>query len=181
MSWNDIKASVYASCGALLEPHGFRLIKSRSSYEKVTANGRLMIYFTLVASDVGNRFVRTGCGVRNNAIEDLFHKTSSTDKRCQSATATIGVSCDKLWVLNTTEEVAIAISELNAYVRDVALPFLQKKYSLQDFSMLLNTTNTDGRCPYFANSIWRCHRGLIAELINPFYFQKFLYSLNLGY
>ena len=121
-----------------------------------------MIYFTLVASDVGNRFVRTGCGVRNNAIEDLFHKTSSTDKRCQSATATIGVSCDKLWVLNTTEEVAIAISELNAYVRDVALPFLQKKYSLQDFSMLLNTTNTDGRCPYFANSIWRCHRGLIA-------------------
>ena len=161
MSWSDIKSSILGAAGELLEPHGYKLIKSRDSYEKLTPTGRLVIRLTLVASDVGNYSVRIGCGVRNDAIEDIFHRTSTVDKRCQSSTPTIIIGGDERWRLNTAEEQAVAIAGLQKYIQEAAIPFLQKAYSLQDFSDLLNTTNTDGRCPYHG-SIWRCHRGLIA-------------------
>lgn len=162
MSWNEIKSLILKSCGELLEPHGFRLVKSRDCFDKVSPTGRLVVQLTLVASDVGNYSVRIGCGVRNNAIEDMVHRTSSVDKRRQSSTTTINISCDQLWWLNTSAEVAAAIVGLQTYIRDVALPFLQKDYSAQDFASLLNTTDSDGRCPCHGNGIWRCHRGLAA-------------------
>ena len=68
-SWIDIKTKVVNACGDILSSHGYRFVKSRSSYETTIATGRLSVILTLISSDVGNRFARIGCGVRNSAVE----------------------------------------------------------------------------------------------------------------
>ena len=84
------------------------------------------------------------------------------DKRCQPYTDTVALFSHNRWVLNTSEDQATTIVGFQAYIRDVALPFLQKEYSFQDLSTMLNTTNPDGRCPFYNNAVKRCHRGLAA-------------------
>jgi hypothetical protein len=162
-SWEDTKSSVLEGCEDLLSPHAYKLVKSRSSFEKPTATGRLIIRLAFIATDVGNRFVRIGCGVRNNAIEELVNATSSLDKRSHSSTTTINTYCDTLWLLNTPDEQASTISGLLAYIQDTALPFLERDYSPQDLSALLNITDSDGRPVYrvgMGTQFWQ--RGLAA-------------------
>jgi hypothetical protein len=163
MSWEDIQVTVLRSCEDILRAHGYKLVKSRNHLEKTIATGRLIVRFTFVASDVGNRFVRVGCGVRNHAIEEIVNRTSSLEQRSQAFTTTIDMNCDTIWWLNTEKEQAATITGMHKYFREVALPFLEKEYSLEDFSALLNVTNPEGRPVYrvgMGTRFWQ--RGLAA-------------------
>ncbi|MDB6122743.1 MAG: hypothetical protein JWQ71_1736 [Pedosphaera sp.] len=146
--WKNIKSDILKGCEDILRPHAYKLVRSRSSFEKPTATGRLIVLMNFVSSDVGNRFVRIRCGVRNNEIERIVSRTLSTDKGYHPSTITIGTDCDTVWLLNTQEEQASTIKGLQSYIQDVALPFLEKDYSLQDFSALLNVTDAEGRPVY---------------------------------
>lgn len=159
MTWEDIKREILEACGPLVESRGFKFVKSRTSFEKPTPTGRLMIWFRFVASDVGNYSVSIGCGVRHDAIERIVNQTSTTDKRAQSSTSTISLVWNDgavMW-LNTSEERAAAITKLRAYMQDIALLFLEREYTLQDFSAILNVTDAEGR-PNFVgpgNNFWQ--------------------------
>jgi hypothetical protein len=155
-SWNDIKTRVVSACGDTLIPHGYRFIKSRSRFEKSIARGCLSVSLTLISSDAGNRFARIGCGVRNSAVEDLMGGASTAD-------TTIGLSCDTLWQLNTPGDQESTIHGLQTYIQEVALPFLERDYSFQQLSDLLNVTDEAGLPVYrvgMGTRFWQ--RGLAA-------------------
>jgi len=87
MAWDDTRSLIIAACGTCLEPHGYKLVKSRDAFEKSSASERRGVYILLVASKHGNYKLRVWCGVRNSAIERRFsrslnlpipHPTSST-------------------------------------------------------------------------------------------------------
>jgi hypothetical protein len=69
--------------------------------------------------------------VRHNTIEEIVHQTSTTDKRARSSTTTINAGCSELLYLNTPEEQAVAIARLHAYIREVAMPFLARDYTIR--------------------------------------------------
>ena len=154
-SWSDIKTKVVNACGDILSSCGYRFVKSRSSFETPIATGRLSVRLTLISSDVGNRFARIGCGVRNSAVEKLVGGSS--------ADTTVSLSCDTLWLLNTPEDLASTIRGLQSYIQEVALPFLGSDYSLQHLSDLLNITDEAGLPVYrvgMGTRFWQ--RGLAA-------------------
>jgi len=91
MAWDHTRSLVIAACGTCLEPHGYKLVKSRDAFEKSSACERRGVYIMLVASKHGNYMLRVWCGVRNNAIEDRFHKTSGVDKKYRASYTTINL------------------------------------------------------------------------------------------
>jgi len=135
-SWSDIKDKVVHACADILCSHGYRFVKSRSSFEKTIETGRLSVFLTLTSSDVGNRFVYIGCGVRNSAIEKLVGGSS--------AETTVSLWCDTLFLLNTLEDQTSTICGLQTYIQEVALPYLCRDYSFQHLSDLLNITDEAG-------------------------------------
>jgi hypothetical protein len=164
MSWQEIRNSLFQVCGSLLEPHGYRFVSARAGYERASTSERRGVYLVLVASPHGNHSVQPWCGVRNNTIEKIFHRTSGVDKRYQSSYTTINVG-EGHWYLNTREEQQHAAAKLREFIQGVALPFLGKEYSYSDYSALLNT-DRDGRCPFHGNAENRCHYGLIAAKLS---------------
>ena len=143
MSWPLIQLDVLEPCKALLTAHGFKLVKSRMSFEKPSADGRLVVRVLFVASDVGNYSVQIGCGIRHDAIERIVEAGVAPERR-QSTATTIQAEWSRTWGLNTAEEQQEAITELLRYLHEVALPFLEREYSLADYSALLNQTDADG-------------------------------------
>lgn len=154
-SWSDIKTKVVNACGDVLNSHGYRFVTSRNSFERTTVTDRLSVGLILISSDVGNRFARIGCGLRNSPIEKLVGGSP--------ADTTLSLSCDTLWLLNTSDEQISTISGLQTYIRHVALPFLEKHYSFQQLSELLNITDAAGVPVYrtgMGTRFWQ--RGLAA-------------------
>jgi hypothetical protein len=144
MLWQDVKQQILDACGPLLESQGFKFVKSRSTFQKPTPSGRMIVRFLFTASDVGNYSVAVGCGVRHDIIERVVHQTSTIAKRVQGSTTTINAEWSDSMYLNTPEEQAVAAKALQTYIREVALPFLLRDYTLADFSALLNETDLKG-------------------------------------
>jgi hypothetical protein len=161
MGWAETRASVIAACSSRLQPHGYKFVKSRDGFEKA-AGDRWGFYLGLVASRYGTYSMKPWCGVRNAAIEEVFHRTSGVDGKWQATYTTINLGAGVRWPLDTAEEVAAAIEEVRRYVAGTALPFLEREYSYQDYSDLLNAAPTQWDCPYHGNPQNCCHYGLIA-------------------
>jgi hypothetical protein len=96
-------------------------------------------------------------------IERIVHQASTADKRAQSCTTTIAAEWSDDLFLNSPEEQVITISRLQAYIREVALPFLERDYSLADLSALLNLVDFEGQ-PIYRTGMGTCfwQRGLAA-------------------
>jgi hypothetical protein len=132
--------------------------------------------------------LRAWCGVRNNSIEERFHRTSGVDKKYRANYTTINIDCGEYWYLNTEKEIKDAIAKATKFIREKAIPFLEKEYSIQDYCELLNT-NPGGSCAYHGNRENRCHYGLIAAkfVADPRYeqwkgiYSEFLRSTNSGF
>lgn len=187
-SWDDTRSTIIAACGTRLEPNGFKLVKSRNAFERSSASERRMVCMMLVASKHGNYMLRVWCGVRNNSIEERFHRTSGVHQKDRGLYTTIGLDCGEYWYLNSSEEIAQAVAKSQRFIRDTAIPFLEQEYSERDYSRLLNT-NPSGICPHQGNRVNRCHYGLIAAKLaaDPAYEQlqvvygEYLRSTNKGF
>ncbi len=162
MAWDDTRAEVLAALASWLGPHGYKLIKSRDAFEKSSRTERRSVYPMLVASRYGTYTLDVWCGVRNNAIEDWFHRTSGVEKKFRSRYTTINRASEQRWPLDTATDVAAAIGKAERFTRETALPFLEREYTYQDYSDLLNADPTEPDCPYHGNRENRCHYGLIA-------------------
>jgi len=144
MLWPDVQCEILDACRPLLESRGFKFVKSRSSFERSTATGRLMFQFRFSTTHQLNHWVQAGCGVRHDAIERIVHQSSAIDKAAKSSTTTINKAWTRPLIVNTAEEQAAAITQLQTYVQEVALPFLEREYTLKDISALLNVTDPEG-------------------------------------
>jgi hypothetical protein len=161
MDWNQTKSRIIAECRAWVEPFGYRLVKSRDAFEKSSATERRGVYILLIASKHGNYTLRVWCGIRNNAIEERFHKTSGVDKKHRANYTTLNLDCGHRWYLNSEEGICQAVAEAKRFIVGAALPFLEREYAYQDYCVLLNSDPRE-RCPYHGNRENRCHYGLIA-------------------
>ena len=188
MAWDDTRSAVISSCGTLLEPRGYKLVKARDAFERSSTSERRGVYIMLVSTKHGNYKLRVWCGVRNKDIEERFHKTSGVDKKYQPSYTTINLDCGEYWSLNTEEEIAHAVANAKAFIDERAIPFLEENYSINDYCSLLNT-NPSGKCPFHGNPENRCHYGLIAAKLaaDPRYdelkatYTKFLMLTNNGF
>lgn len=161
MAWDDTRATVVAACATCLEPHGYKLVKSRDAFEKLSSAERRGVYIMFVASKHENYMVRVWCGVRNNEIEERFHRTSGVDKKYRAHYTTINLDCGEYWYLNSEKAISEAVANARRFITETAIPFLEKEYSVRDYCTMLNT-NPRGICPYHGNAENRCHYGLIA-------------------
>ncbi len=162
MSWPSIQSEVLEACRAVLEPLGYRLVRSRTSFEKPTAAGRLAVRLLFVASDVGHRSVRVGSGVRHNAIEQSVSMGLPPEKRTTTEW-TLSTEWSGPLSLDSPEEQAATVAAVCRYLREVALPFLSREHSLAELSALLNLAD-DEEAPTarIAKGIRYCQRGLAA-------------------
>jgi hypothetical protein len=67
---------------------------------------------------------------------------------------------------NTEEETINFILSTRNFIKNIAIPFLEREYSYTDYSNLLNSNPTDWSCPYHGNPQNRCHYGLIAAKLS---------------
>src|SRR4051812_29719986 len=141
MAWADTRAAVIAACGSCLQPHGYTFVKARDGFEKA-AGDRRGFYVGLVASRYGTYSMKPWCGVRNAAIEEVFHRTAGVDKKWQATYTTINTGVPAHWPLDTADEIAVASEQATRYIVETALPFLEREYSYQDYSDLLNADPT---------------------------------------
>jgi hypothetical protein len=159
MKWDQIKSTITDGCSSVLTPLGYRYVASRNAYEKSSALERRSVLLNFVATKHPSYSVTLWCGMRNEEMERLFHRTSGVEKH-QSTYMTTNFVCGR-WHVNTEEEIAEAIGNCRELVNSKCLPFLEQQYAYAKYSSLLNTNPTE-RCPYHGNSENRCHYGLIA-------------------
>ena len=164
MAWESIKPLITSVSAGLLEPRGYKLVKSRDTFEKTSKSERRGVYLGLVASNVGNYWMQPSCGIQNNMIQECFHRTSGVDKRSRHYHTTINLQAGDSWLLNSEQEIEIALAGMRCFLVETALPFLERAYSYQDYCDLLNR-DPDGNCPYQMTAQNRCHYGVIAALL----------------
>ena len=161
MTWERIKPLITSASGELLEPRGYKLVKSRDAFEKSSKSERRGVYLAPSASSAGNYTMQPWCGIQNNMIEECFHRTSGVDRRNRVYYTTINLQAGDLWWLNSEHEIEIALAGLRRFLVETALPFLEREYSYQDYCDLLNR-DPEENCPHQMNPQNRCHYGLIA-------------------
>lgn len=187
MTLDDSKAEIVDACGALLIPQGYRYVKSRAAFERKTATDLRSVFLLFVTSNASHNF-RIWCGVRNNEIERVFHRTSGIASKHRARYTTIQIGPNEYWALNTDEELAAATKSASDFIRDSALPFLGIERSLSEYSEMLNES-PGAPCRYHANPENRCHYGLISSWLcnSPDYgtlketYSKYLQSINNGF
>jgi hypothetical protein len=161
VTWDRIKPLITSVSGELLGPRGYKLVKSRDAFEKMSKSERRGVYLGLVASNVGNYWMQPCCGMQNNMIQECFHRTSGIDKGSRHYYTTINLRAGDDWLLNSEHEIEIALAGLRRFLVETALPFLEREYSYQDYCDLLNR-DPEGNCPHQMIAQHRCHYGLIA-------------------
>jgi hypothetical protein len=107
--------------------------------------------------------VQLWCAIRDNKIEEIFHRTSGVEKRYQADYTTIdrGLGNSFLW-LNSEDEIINFIAKAKDFISGEALSLMERDYSYMDYSALLNDDPGNATCPYHANPENRCHHGLIS-------------------
>jgi hypothetical protein len=163
MDWEQKKAAIFQACEAVLEPHSFKFISSRPGFEKKSKSDRRGVYLILTRTNHGNYVGHIWCGIRNNIIHEIFHRTSGIGKAYQSCHTHTLVNLrpvdDNRW-LNTEDELNQFIIGIESFLKDHGLSFLEKEYSYQNYSDLLNS-NPSTPCLFHGNREFRCHYGLI--------------------
>ena len=81
MDWEEKKAAILRACGSILEPLGYKFINSRPGFEKKSKSERRGVYLILTRTNHGNYSGGIWCGLRNNVIHELFHRTSGIGNR----------------------------------------------------------------------------------------------------
>lgn len=160
MEWRDIKAEMAALVGEKVSPLGYKFVKSQDSFERRSGDETRFIFLGFVAKKNAFHHMRPWCGIRNAEIERVFHKTSGVDAKYQRNYTVVNAGRHDSLDLDTAQERETAKQQIAAFLREVALPLLEREYSIQDYSRMLNT-NPSMRCAYHANPENRCHYGLI--------------------
>jgi hypothetical protein len=189
MSWDDTRSQIIAECDVCVAPLGYKMVKSRDAFEKSSLTERRGIYIQLIATPHHNYSLSVWCGVRNNVIEERFHRTSGVDKKHHARYTTINRNSGNSWSLNSAIEIRVAIKHAKQFILETAIPFLEREYSYQDYCDLLNSNPSSHRSPYHGNAEDRCHYGVIAARMaaDPRYeelktiYTNFLRSTNKGF
>ncbi len=183
---------------------GYELLRSLELFERNDALEKRLICFVFVAKKDAIHHMRMWCGIQNAQLEEIFHRTSGIDKKYRRLYTVVNLGKDGYLDLDRPNGIEIAKAEIRKFVDGTALPFLERAYSMADYSGMLNgmhkaSTVADWfrisigkptlRCPYHGNTENRFHYGLIcAKLAGDLLYEslketyaKYLRKTNKGF
>ena len=188
MDWPEVKTELIASVGKILVPIGYTFVKSQESFEQKSGKGIRFIFLGFVAKKDAFHHMRMWSGIQNREVEEVFHRTSGVDKKYRRNYTVVNLGMDDYLGLDSKAMIEEAKREANRFVQEVAMPFLEKDYTIGAYSQMLNANPAD-RCPYHGNRENRCHYGLICAKLacDPCYkmakeeYSAFLRTTNNGF
>jgi len=155
-----------------LSREGFKFISTKEKF--VRSREGLSDVFQLVCLNgkPGWR-IQPNIGIRVDALEDIFHEISGTEKRYQKNTCSIGGGVGNIFygdnrkcefVLISDADVAIAVEGVEKVFHEFAMPYFEKYGSIYAIDELLNTSPSERsrhRGPWL-----RCSTGVIAAKLS---------------
>jgi hypothetical protein len=160
MGWPEAKQELVSSVEELLVGEGYKFIKSPESYQRKDALEKRFIFFGFVAKKDTLHDMRMWCGIQNAVVEEVFHRTSGIEKKNRRNYTVVNVGMKYYVDLEGSKGIERGKSEIRQFIVATALPFLEKAYTIADYSQLLNS-DTSLFCPYHGNIENRYHYGLI--------------------
>jgi hypothetical protein len=164
----NIKAKLLEKISSDLEQKGFNLIKSRDWFVR-KAEKRIDYFWIVFNSDekYGYRVIPS-LAIRINQVEDIFHLSSSFEKKYQKYTHTV---ITEIWrymndesnyqyKLVSEEDIEIVGQKLICDFENEALSFFDKYSSLRDLDILLNDYPNEENV-YQIMDYMRCSHGAI--------------------
>lgn len=157
---------VFAGVNAVLKPEGFRLFKSKKWFLRKT-DGRTEKFQLVVLNDRPGYRICPSVGVRFEAVEQVFHRTSTFGPEFQPDTDTVGVD---LWrihgkggyqlpVHNESDVPPVVDRILEIFRRD-ALPYFSQFSDLKAVDMAVNERPQE-QCVHRVLPSLRCATGAI--------------------
>ena len=159
LTWPETKQELMASTAELLIPLGYKLLKSAESYERKDKLEKRFIFFGFVASSAIHH-MHMWCGIKNMAVEEIFHRTLGIKKAYRRNYAVVQLGMHPYVNLGGGRAaIPAAKAAIRTFLDSTALPFLERAYTMADYSRMLNT-NPAEKCPYHATE-YRYFYGLI--------------------
>lgn len=157
---------VLAGVDAVLKPEGFKLVKSKKWFLRQT-DGRTEKFQLVVLNDRPGYRICPCVGVRFEAVEQIFHKTSTFEPEFQKDTDTVGVN---LWHIHGKDgyqlpvhdesDVTPVVDRILEIFRNVAVPYFSEFSDLKAVDVAVND-HPQQKCVHRVMPSLRCSTGVI--------------------
>lgn len=155
----DHKSVILDAIGPGLESRGYKFVVSRCSFEKKSANESRGVHLFISKNGSASCSVSVRCGIKVAAIDEIYHRTSGIERKYQPHHPTVDlVHRGSTHTIGTIEDLDEAIAEIADFIDRQALPFLERSYSLRDYSDMLN----ESPCRFHSAWMSRGHYGVVA-------------------
>jgi hypothetical protein len=149
----------------------FNLLRSKGEFVRTREDGWFKYSLVFLVRDEGWE-VNPTMSLRNNLVEDIYHKISGFERKYQKGTPTLATSFENYindgreyrFFIFSEDEIDEVVSGLFDLFERVALPFYQKYQSIENIDRGLNEKPDDSS---LTGLIFKGFKGLIvAKLIN---------------
>ncbi|MBM3759560.1 MAG: hypothetical protein FJW36_04865 [Acidobacteria bacterium] len=171
MKIKDLKIELLTALQPRMEKSGFKLQKSKERFAKRVESGAW--WFVLDFTVYENLHVKPAIGLRVDAVENIFHRTSGFESNYQSDTPTLSLSVQSHmgdsskfeYVLSGLDDVSVVRTQIEADFIGIVLPYLERHSELSEIDRTLNE-NPEGECVHYAMDYLRSAHGVIvAQLV----------------
>jgi hypothetical protein len=163
-----LKPLLFQCIRQYLSEEGFRSDAKRSIFVRRYEDITEIFYVTCTNAKPGH-WVTPGVGLRFDAVEEIFHRTSGWDTKLQKNTNTVGTQVGVLidgkgtscrFLLESESEIASVTEKVVGVFRKFALPYFVQFGSLAAIDAELNDHPAE-RSVNSSLAWFRCSRGLI--------------------
>jgi hypothetical protein len=155
-----------------LKPHGFKLLKAKKRFVRIT-DGRTETFILVILVDKVGYRVCPCVGVRFERVEEIFHRTSGFEPKYQKDTSTVGIDMFAVYgkagfqlPLKDEADVEMVTSRLGVIFREKAMSYFAQFSTLSDVDMSLNDRPKED-CIHAILPWLRCSKGaIVAKLTN---------------
>jgi len=166
MKIKSLKIELLTALQPRIEKSGFKLQKSKERFAKRVDSGAW--WFVLDFTVYENLQVKPSIGLRVDAVENIFHRTSGFDIKYQSDTPTLSLSVQNLvgdpsrceYVLRGLDDVSMVAAQIEADFHGIVSPYLERHSGLSEIDRALNE-NPEGECVHYAMDYLRSAHGVI--------------------
>jgi hypothetical protein len=193
MSKQKNKTRLLELLGLHLKPYGFALNKNRAEFTKREKSGWNKFQLIFLNRSAGWE-IDPGMLIRQNVVEDIYHKASSYEPKYHKTTPTVGITVEKIiddgrqhrCYLNSSEDIEECLNYIAGIFADVVLPFFVKYSTMEALDKAVNVKSGKS---IFSGLKYEGSVGLILARLskNPEYFffldkyRRYYIDLNDGY
>ncbi len=166
MKIKDMKIELLTALQPRMDKSGFKLQKSKERFAKRVESGAW--WFVLDFTVYENLHVKPVIGLRVDAVENIFHRTSGFESKYQSDTPTLSLSVQGLvgdpskfeYVLRGHDDVSGVAAQIEADFIGIVWPYLERHSELSEIDRTLNE-HPEEECVHYSMDYLRCAHGVI--------------------